>query len=156
MPALLAGLAVGAAAGYLIGRGPAAPTKAEAWSDITGFYEQSRINTLKRDVASQELLIPEDYIESDARGALLRRPQVIERMQANRLMFNDYQQVFEDFRLYDTVVVMNVREHGELMAERNGPGAPKAIDSRYTDVWVHRRGRWERVVRHESPVAPTP
>ena len=152
MPALLVGLAIGAAAGFFVGRGPSHVGTAQAWSDITGLYEQDRISLLKRDVASQELLIPEDFALTDTAGNLLRKPQVVERMRANPALYSEYQQSLEDFRLFGDVVVMNVKERGVPMTDRNVPQSQPPIDRRFTDVWVHRRGKWEKIVRHESVI----
>jgi len=80
----------------------------------------------------------------------IAKPQVVERLRSNIIRYRRYDRFFDDFRRYGDTMVVIGRETVEPTADAQRPDAGRTVQRRFTEVWIRRDGRWQKVVRHAS------
>jgi ketosteroid isomerase-like protein len=112
------------------------------WLDA---YEQNNSEAMERIVA-------DDFTITFPNGAIQTKPQLMTQIKAPRPAGQPRMRFFtEDVqsRTYgDTVILM-----GRVVAEYERDGKTVKEQSRYTDTYVQRKGRWQVVASHLSNVA---
>jgi uncharacterized protein (TIGR02246 family) len=113
-----------------------------AWLDA---YEQY-------DAKAMETIVANDFMITFPDGSMQTKPQILESIKAPRNPANPSSRFYtEDVqaRVYgDTVILM-----GRVVSEYQRDGKTVKDQSRYTDTYVKRDGRWQVVASHLSNVA---
>jgi uncharacterized protein (TIGR02246 family) len=114
------------------------------WLDA---YEQNNPDAMDRIVA-------DDFIITFPSGAMQTKPQLMNMVKAARGAIQPRMRFYtEDVqsRTYgDTVILI-----GRVVTEYERDGQTVKEQSRYTDTYVHRKGRWQVVASHLSHVEAT-
>jgi ketosteroid isomerase-like protein len=130
-----------------VGQLPAAPSKAEEevrrvereWLDA---YEQS-------DAAATERIVADDFTITFPDGIAQTKPQLVALVRAQRKVGQPapkFSTADVKSRAYgDTVILI-----GKVVAESRRDGKAVREESRYTDTYVKRDGRWQVVASHLS------
>lgn len=108
------------------------------------------------DTAVLKSLIADDYVHTNLTGEVLNKAQWLERAKMRRADISagefkiDYYS-YDDVRIriyYNTAVVT-----GQATTSGLREGKEFKWNLRFTNVWVKREGRWQRVAFHDSNVA---
>jgi len=118
--------------------------------EIRRIYDQEQENLLRMDIVGQDRLLPDDFVVTNPFGMFIDKREVIERLQANIIKYSRYDREFDDFRRYGEVMIVIGKETVVPTMDANRPDAGKTVTRRFTEVWVHRHGRWEKVARHAN------
>jgi len=132
------------------GADPNRDKRAEA--EIRRIYEQERDNLLRMDIEGQDRLLPDDFVVTNPFNMFIHKPEVIKRLQANIIKYSRYDREFDDFRRYGDTMIVIGKEIVVPTPDANRPDAGKTVTRRFTEVWVHRKGTWEKVARHAGNV----
>jgi hypothetical protein len=68
--------------------------------------------------------------------------------------YRNYGREFDYFRRYGSIMVVVGTESITTAHDAARPDAGQAERRRFTEMWAHRKGTWEKIVRHASHVAP--
>ena len=121
-------------------------------NELRALYDYEQQLLLRKDVASQEQFYPEDFVVTNPFSMFINKRQVMERIRGDIIKYSRYDRAFDAFRIYgDTAIVIG----GETVVptpDANRADAGRTIRPRFTEVWLRRNGRWEKVVRHASNV----
>ncbi|MBA2731392.1 MAG: nuclear transport factor 2 family protein [Acidobacteria bacterium] len=112
-----------------------------AWLDA---YEQ-------HDSKAMNAIVAEDFVITFPDGTRQTKPQIMDSIKRPRNPANPLKFYTEDVqaRVYgDTVILI-----GRVVTEYSRDGKPVKEQSRYTDTYVRRNGRWQVVASHLSNVA---
>ena len=114
-----------------------------AWLDA---YEQ-------RDVAAMERIVADDFTITFPEGGVQTKSQIIAQLKAPRRSTQPSYKFFtEDVqsRAYGETVILI----GRVITQYERDGKTVRDQSRYTDTYVKRNGRWQVVASHLSNIAP--
>lgn len=105
----------------------------------------------KYDVEAMNAIVADDFTITFPNGAIQTKEQIIKSLKAPRPASSPSTRFYtEDVqaRVYgDTVILI-----GRVVSERQREGKPVRQQSRYTDTYVRRGGRWQVVASHLSEV----
>ena len=103
----------------------------------------------KRDVASYDRILADDYTWTDFDGIVWTKAQDLEMLNSGEVVNTSYAVDDWKVRVYgDTAVVTGRNTVKEMWKGRDTSG-----QYRYTDTWVKRDGRWQLVASHTSKIA---
>lgn len=109
----------------------------------------------RHDVKAMDAIVADDFVITFTDGAMQTKPQIMDSIKAPRNPASPSLKFYtEDVkaRVYgDTVILM-----GRVVTEYSRDGKTVKEQSRYTDTYVKRQGRWQVVASHLSNVAPSP
>jgi uncharacterized protein (TIGR02246 family) len=113
-----------------------------AWLDA---YEQL-------DVAAMQRIVADDFTITFPDGSIQTKPQIIASLKRPRgpaqASMRFYTEEVQSRAYGETVILM-----GRVITEYQRDGKPAKAQSRYTDTYVKRDGRWQVVASHLSNVA---
>ena len=128
--------------------GLAADPRTEA--EIRRLYELERDNLLRMDIDGQARFLPDDFVVTNPFGMFITKHQVLERLQKNIIKYDRYDRTFDAFRRYGDALVVIGSETVVPSSDATRPDAGQTVHRRFTEFWVRRDGRWQKVVRHAS------
>jgi len=103
----------------------------------------------KRDVASYDQILADDYTWTDFDGIVWTKAQDLETLKSGEVVVTFYEVDDWKVRVYgDTAVVTGRNTIKETWKGRDTSG-----QYRYTDTWVKLAGRWQLVASHTSKIA---
>jgi uncharacterized protein (TIGR02246 family) len=103
----------------------------------------------KRDVASYDRILTDDYTWTDFDGIVWTKAQDLETLKSGEVVNTSYAVDDWKVRVYgDTAVVT-----GRTTVKETWKGKDVSGQYRYTDTWVKRAGRWQLVASHTSKIA---
>jgi uncharacterized protein (TIGR02246 family) len=109
------------------------------------------------DVDALQKLIADDYVHTNLDGSVLNKTQWLDfakvrkgEMSSGKMKFTEYR--FDDIqvRIYGNTAVVT----GKAVTAGVKEGKTFKSDLRFTNVWVRRENRWQRVAFHDSPISP--
>jgi len=105
------------------------------------------------DLARLERIIAPDYrITASAEGRVMDRTEDLAPIASGDLKFESAKVSEVDVRMFgDTAVVTGVGKFSVVMR-----GKPLTVEERFTDVYVRRKGRWQPVASHSTPLKRPP
>jgi len=109
-------------------------------------YEQN-------DAKAMDMIVGSDFLITFPNGGMQTKPQLMDSIRAPRNTANPAPKFYtEDVnaRVYGDTVVLT----GRVIAVYEREGKTSKEESRYTDTYVLRDGRWQVVASHLSNVAP--
>jgi hypothetical protein len=80
------------------------------------------------------------------------KPRVVDRLRADIIMYSRYERGYDYFHRYGDTAIVIGDETVVPVADANRPDAGKTVRRRFTEMWVHRYGGWQKVARHASNV----
>lgn len=102
-------------------------------------------------------LIADDYIHTNLTGEVLNKSQWLERakmrhadIRAGKFKIDHYSYDDIRIRIYGNTAVVT----GQATTTGRQEGKELKWELRFTNVWVKREGRWQRVAFHDSRVVP--
>jgi len=101
------------------------------------------------DLARLERIIAPDYrITASAEARVMDRTQDLAPIASGNLKFESAEVSEVDVRVFgNTAVVTGVGKFSVVMK-----GKPFTVEERFTDVYVKRKGRWQPVASHSTPL----
>lgn len=121
--------------------------------EIRALYDYEQQLLLRRDAEAQERFYPEDFVVTNPFNMFIDKKKVMERIRADIIKYSRYDRQFDAFRIYGDTVVVIGSETVVPTPDANREDAGKTIHRRFTEVWLRRDGRWDKVVRHASNVS---
>lgn len=113
-------------------------------------------NIIEQDIPAQQQFYPEDFVVTNPFNQFISKTQVIERLRSNIIKYSKYEREFDAFRFYENTAVVIGTELVVPTHDANRPDAGQTVKRRFTEVWVKRNGKWQKVVRHANNVVPLP
>jgi ketosteroid isomerase-like protein len=103
----------------------------------------------RNDVAAVERLVADDYvITAGGEGKVMGKKEDLEVLHSGRVKFESAEASDVNVRVFgQTAVVTGVASFKVV-------GLPAVIQERFTDVYVKRKGRWQPVASHTTPIRP--
>ena len=104
----------------------------------------------KRDVASYDRILADDYTWTDFDGIVWTKAQDLETLKSGEVVNTSY--VVDDWkvRVYGDAAVVTGRT---TTVNEEYKGKDVSGQYRYTDTWIKRAGRWQLVASHTSKIA---
>jgi len=104
---------------------------------------------VKRDAASIDRIIADDYMGTYVDGSVFTKAQLIEMVKSHKEEMLSF--VIDEWkvRVYGDVAVVTAR----ITVKMQLAGKEMTDQSRFTDTWVKRAGRWQCVAGHNSTIA---
>ena len=114
--------------------------------ELRRLNDESAAMQVRKDAASADRLLAEDYVFFRADGGVSNKAQNVAGIRdpafvCESLVTDDVQ-----VRLYGDAAVVT----GRAVIKATSRGQALGGAFRYTDVWVKRRGRWQTVVSHAT------
>ena len=123
-----------------------------AEAEIRRLYQIEHDNLLRMDIDGQERFLPDDFVVTNPFGMFITKREVMERLRANIIKYSRYDRAFDAFRRQgDTMIVIGSETVVPTLDARR-PDAGQTVHRRFTEAWIWRHGRWEKIVRHASNV----
>jgi ketosteroid isomerase-like protein len=103
----------------------------------------------KRDVASYDRILADDYTWTDFDGIVWTKAQDLETLKSGEVVNTSY--VVDDWkvRVYGDAAVVT----GRCTTKETYKGEDVSGQFQWTDTWVKRAGRWQCVASHTSRIA---
>ena len=115
----------------------------------------SEVDLLVRgDMAALERLYPDDFVVTNPFNQFINKQKVLERIRTNIIKYKSYEKQIEYLRVYGNTVLAVGSETVVPTADADRPDAGQTVRRRFTEVWVKRKGEWQRVARHASNIMP--
>jgi ketosteroid isomerase-like protein len=109
---------------------------------------------MRGDMAALERLYPDDLVVTNPFNQFINKQKVLERIRTNIIKYESYEKQIEYLRVYGDTVLAVGSETVVPTADADRPDAGQTVRRRFTEVWVKRKGRWQRVARHASNIMP--
>jgi ketosteroid isomerase-like protein len=103
---------------------------------------------LHHDVAALETILSDDWTYSPSDGTFKTRAQAIEEFRVAPVKYDSITPQNIQVRIYGNTAIVT----GDEVIKGIDAGKPFTQHIRFTDVLVHRNGRWQAVVSHESAI----
>lgn len=141
--------------GPLAGGAPDAdrPDDKAAEHEIRRLYDREHELLLARDFSAQERFYPDDFVVTNPFNMFIDKPKVMERLRADIIKYSRYERQYDDFRRYGDTMIVIGSETVLPTYDANREDAGMIVHRRFTEVWVWRRGGWQKIVRHASNIA---
>jgi ketosteroid isomerase-like protein len=112
-------------------------------------YQEQLI--LKQDTTAMRAFYPDDMIITNPFGQMIGKEKMIERVKSGIIQYSKYEKNIEHFAMEgDKVAIVVGKERVTPTLDANRADAGKPHERRFTEVWVLRSGRWQRLIRHAS------
>lgn len=106
---------------------------------------------LKQDTTAMRSFYPDDMIITNPFGQMIGKEKMIERVKAGIIQYSKFEKIIEHFTMEgDKVAIIAGKELVMPTPDANRTDAGKPHERRFTEVWVLREGRWQRLIRHAS------
>lgn len=125
---------------------------AKAKEEIKRLYAFEEQLTLTQDTAGIKKYYPDDFVVTNPFNQFIDKKKVIERVNANIIKYSTYKHTFDAFRFYGDMVIVIGSETVVPTTDAVRNDAGKTVNRRFTEVWVMRKGNWQKVVRHASNI----
>jgi ketosteroid isomerase-like protein len=109
---------------------------------------------MRGDVAALEQIYPEDFVVTNPFNQFINKQKVLERIRTNIIKYKSYDKQIEYLHVYGNTVLAIGRETVVPTADADRPDAGQTVHRRFTEFWVKRKGKWQRVARHASNIVP--
>lgn len=114
-------------------------------------YQEGLI--LTQDTVAMRKFYPNDMVITNPFGQMIGKEKMLERVKAGIIKYSQYEKTIEHFAMEgDNVAIVAGKETITPTTDANRADAGKAHERRFTEVWVLREGRWQRLIRHASTI----
>ncbi len=105
--------------------------------------------TLTQDTAAMSRYYPDDMRIINPFSMLIDKKKFLERVNANIIKYTEFEKIAEHVHIEEshTVIVMGL-EKTKASSDAPRDDANKAMNMRFTEVFVKRGKEWKRLVRH--------
>ncbi len=105
--------------------------------------------TIDQDTAAMNKYYPDDMRITNPFSMLIDKKQFLERVNANIIKYTEFEKIAEYVHVEGnhTVIVMGL-EKTKVSPDAPREDANKAMNRRFTEVFVKRGKEWKRLVRH--------
>lgn len=122
--------------------------------EIKRLYEEEYHIFLNRDIEALDRFYPDDYVISNPFHQFINKKTFLERVRSNIIKYDSYERHFDHIRVYKDAVVVAGSEKVVPTLDANRPDAGQIVNRRFTEMWVRREGRWQKIVRHAHNITP--
>lgn len=126
------------------------PSKAE--EEIKRLYAIEEQLVLHQDTAGFRKFYPNDFVVTNPFNQFINKNTVIDRVKDNIIKYSSYKRTFDAFQFYGNTAIVIGSEIVVPTQDANRDDAGKTVNRRFTEVWVLRKGSWQKVVRHASNI----
>lgn len=104
---------------------------------------------LSQDTSSMKNFYPEDMIITNPFGQLIDKNTTIQRVKDGIIKYSKFEKTIEHFMMEGPkTAIIAGKEKVTPTHDANRDDAGKPHERRFTEVWVYREGKWQRLVRH--------
>jgi ketosteroid isomerase-like protein len=108
---------------------------------------------LTQDTTTMRAFYPEDMVITNPFGQMINKEKMIERVKSGIIKYSSFEKTIEHFHMEgDKLAIIAGKEQVTPTTDANRADAGKPHERRFTEVWVFREGRWQRLVRHASNI----
>jgi pimeloyl-ACP methyl ester carboxylesterase/ketosteroid isomerase-like protein len=108
---------------------------------------------LRQDTVAMRAFYPDDMVITNPFGQMINKETTIQRVRAGIIKYSKFEKTIEHFAMEGpkTAIVAGL-EKVTPTTDANRADAGKPHERRFTEVWVYREGRWQRLIRHASNI----
>ncbi|MDA3873319.1 MAG: nuclear transport factor 2 family protein [Kiritimatiellae bacterium] len=122
---------------------------------ILALEQEMAVALVETDVDTLTRLWAEDFmVNNPANTVLTNRDEVMERVHAGIIHYDQFEQRVDAVRVYEGIVLVMGEEIVRPVG--NAPGAGRILRRRFTNIWMHRDGTWILTARHANVIPPQP
>jgi ketosteroid isomerase-like protein len=103
---------------------------------------------VRRDVASLDRVLNDDFVFTGPTGRLQDKTQYIKSIQSSDRSFASFDTVNLEMRIYGHATVVTGRAVAKILYKNE----ERINHYRYTDVWIKRQTQWRAVARQATPI----
>lgn len=108
---------------------------------------------LRQDTVAMRAFYPDDMIITNPFGQMINKETMIKRVKTGVIQYSKFEKTIEHFAMEgDKVAIVAGNEKVTPTSDANRADAGKPHERRFTEVWVYREGRWQRLIRHASNI----
>ena len=115
---------------------------------IVGLNREWNEALVRRDIASLDRLLNDDFVFTSSTGRIQNKAQYIKSIQSSDRTFESFDSVDLEVRIYGPATVVT----GRAVAKIRYQNEERVNQYRYTDVWIKRQKRWRAVARQATPI----
>lgn len=106
---------------------------------------------LTQDTVAMRAFYPNDMVITNPFGQMIGKEKVIERVKTGIIQYSKFEKTIEHFAMEgDKLAIVAGKEDVTPKSDANRADAGKPHTRRFTEVWVLRDDRWQRLIRHAS------
>ncbi|MCP9765605.1 alpha/beta fold hydrolase [Lacihabitans soyangensis] len=108
---------------------------------------------LKQDTLAMRAFYPDDMVITNPFGQMINKETTIARVKSGIIKYSKFEKIIEHFAMEGskTAIVAGL-EKVTPTPDANRADAGKPHERRFTEIWVYRDGRWQRLIRHASNI----
>lgn len=127
--------------------------ESSVYNEINRLIDEQEGITLRQDIPKMREFYPDDMVITNPFGQMINKETMIERVRSGIIKYSKFEKSIEHFAMEgDKVAIVAGREKVTPAADANRSDIGKSHERRFTEVWVLRQGRWQRLVRHASNI----
>ena len=104
------------------------------------------------EAALTELMSPDLTVNHPTNKIVNETQGILDMIRSGVILYSAFERVPEKIMLHDDMAV--VMGHEFVTPAEGAPNAGKALQRRYTNIWMQRDGRWQLTIRHANNVCP--
>jgi hypothetical protein len=130
---------------------PTDPYKKRVLHQIDSLTQHIEKLVLTQDTVAMRAFYPDDMVITNPFGQMIGKEKMIERVKAGVIKYSQFEKIIEHFTMEgDKIAIVAGKEEVTPTTDANRADAGKAHTRRFTEVWVLRDNRWQRIIRHAS------
>jgi ketosteroid isomerase-like protein len=108
---------------------------------------------LKQDTLAMRAFYPDDMVITNPFGQMINKETTIARVKSGIIKYSKFEKIIEHFAMEGskTAIVAGL-EKVTPTPDASRADAGKPHERRFTEIWVYRDGRWQRLIRHASNI----
>ena len=123
-----------------------------AETEIKKQYNIERQLILNQDTVGMNKFYPDDFVVTNPFNQFINKSTVLSRVKLNVIKYNSYERNFDSFRFYGNTAIVIGSEIVIPTQDAARADAGKTVNRRFTEVWIKRNMKWEKIVRHANNI----
>jgi ketosteroid isomerase-like protein len=119
-----------------------------AVAEIRALEDRRYRAMIAKDVAALDALLHDDLLYTHSTAATDGKPRYLENIRQAKSDYRKIERPEESIRVYGGTAIVTGRVRIEVLVE----GAPRQLNSRFTDVWLNGPGGWRMVIWQSTPI----
>lgn len=103
---------------------------------------------VRKDLGALDRIIDDDFILIDDAGRITRKKELLEQIKTPDLVIKPFETEDVTVRIYGDTAILT----GRFTQQGEYKGQSFTVHSRYTDVYIRRKGNWKAVSAHASTI----
>lgn len=118
---------------------------------IDSLIQYQELLVLRQDTVAMRAFYPDDMVITNPFGQMINKETTIQRVRAGIIKYSKFEKIIEHFAMEGAkTAIVAGKEKVTPTTDANRSDAGKPHERRFTEVWVLREGRWQRLIRHAS------